>query len=156
MDAIAFAAGEDANFLLLVCTLKIKGGTIGAGIDLTLPKFKRICALRDFFVDSFLRVKRARLVGIGKLDRFTYLDGTAVGFFLADNHPNQSRFARAVRTDDPDDGTRGNGSKKGVEDEAVVKRFGQIVKLEYDIPKPRTGRDVNFQVFAARFGFLVQ
>ena len=44
VDPVAFAAGEDADFLLLILTRKIKGGNIATGVDLPFAKFERIRA----------------------------------------------------------------------------------------------------------------
>src|SRR5215218_7724871 len=44
MNAVAFTPGENANFLLLILTGKVKGGNISTRVDLTLAEFERIRA----------------------------------------------------------------------------------------------------------------
>src|SRR5262245_27093307 len=109
MDAVAFAAGEDADFLLLICTRKIKSGNIATGVDLSFTKFERIRTARNFFVDSFLRVEGAGLVNVCQLHGLADLDGSAVRFLLPNDHLQQGSFPCAVRTHDPDNGAGGNG-----------------------------------------------
>ncbi len=48
----------------------------------------------------------------------------------------------------------GNGSRKSVENEAVVVGFRHLVKFKDNVTEARTRRDVDFQFFAALFGFL--
>ena len=44
MDAVAFTAREDADFLLLVGACEVEGGDIAARVDFRLPSFKIFCA----------------------------------------------------------------------------------------------------------------
>src|SRR6476646_4179679 len=120
MDAVALTAGENANFLLLVCAGKVKGRHISTRVDLPSAEFERIGSLRNFLVDGLLRFERARLVNISQLNGLANFDGTAVRLLLTDDHFEQGGLARAVRTHNTNNCARRNSSRKGVQNEAVV------------------------------------
>ena len=139
VDAVAFSAREDADFLLLVGACEVERGAIAAGVDLALAEFKRIRALRDFFVDGFLRVEGAGLVNVCEFDGVANFDGAAVGFFLSRDHLEQGGLACAVRTHYPDDTAWGNGSRKPVENEAVVEDLVTLSNSKTTSPRRGPG-----------------
>src|SRR3984957_18033603 len=75
MNAVAFAAGELANLLLLVCALEVEGADIGSAIHLALAECDDVVAAGDFLPDILLAVERvAGLIDIAKLYALADLD----------------------------------------------------------------------------------
>src|SRR4029079_18817540 len=71
VDAVALAAREVADLLLLVAALEVEPRDIGAARDLLLPDHEPVLAARDLLPDVLLWIERvARLVDVGELDRF--------------------------------------------------------------------------------------
>ena len=63
MHAVALAAGELADFLLLIRSLEIEGRRIGARIDLALAEREKLIAAGDFLPDILLGIERVRAIG---------------------------------------------------------------------------------------------
>ena len=104
MDAVALAARQHADLLLLVGALEVEGAAIGARIDLALAEIEDVVAAGDFLPHGLLVVQRvARLVDIAELHRLADLDRAGVGLVLTGDHAEQRRLAGAVRADDADD-----------------------------------------------------
>src|SRR5688572_17743306 len=106
MHAVTFTAGQHSDFLLLVRAEEVKGSAVGARIHLAIAKLEKICALRNFFIYSLVRIKRAALVRIRELDRFPDLDLAAIRSLFACDHLEQRGLAHAVRADHTHDTTR--------------------------------------------------
>jgi hypothetical protein len=68
MHAVALAARQHADLLLLVGALEVEGAAIGARIDLALAEIEDVVAAGDFLPDVLLVVERvARLVDVAEL-----------------------------------------------------------------------------------------
>src|SRR5215475_9805295 len=104
MHAIALAARERADLLLLVGALEVEGRAIGARVHLALAQEDDVVAAGDFLPDVLLAVERVtRLVDIAEVDGFADRDGTLVGLLLSGDHAEQRGLAGAVRANHPDD-----------------------------------------------------
>src|SRR6185312_12541977 len=104
MHAVALAAGKRADFFLLVAALEIEGRDVSSTRHVLLAEGDDVIAAGDFFPHGLFAVERvAALVDITELHRLADLHRAAVGFFLAGNHAEQRRLARAVRADHADD-----------------------------------------------------
>ena len=69
MDAVALAAREQADLLLLVAALEVEGAAVGAGVHLGVAELDDVEAVGDFLPDGLLRVEAvAGLVDVGELD----------------------------------------------------------------------------------------
>ena len=63
MHAVALAAGELADFFLLIGPLEIEGRRIGARIDLALAEREKLIAAGNLFPDGLLGIERSRAIG---------------------------------------------------------------------------------------------
>src|SRR5712691_12676909 len=103
MHAIALAAGENADLLLLVLTGKVESRDVGARRHLARTELHDIRASRDLLEDALVRIERAILIDVGDPHRVADANESRVGFVLSDDHAEECRLARAVGTDDADD-----------------------------------------------------
>ena len=108
VDAVALAARQLADVLLLVAALEVERADIGAGAASracragSCPGPPEISSQTFFF--GVERV--AALVDIAEEHGLADPDRAGVGLFLAGDQAEQRRLARAVRTDDADDAAR--------------------------------------------------
>src|ERR1700731_4605964 len=104
MDAVALAARERANLLLLVGALEIERRAIAARIDLALAEQDLFVAAGNFLPHTLLAVERvAGLVDIAEMHALADRDGALVRLVLPGDHPEQRGLAGAVRADHADD-----------------------------------------------------
>jgi hypothetical protein len=69
VHAVALAARQVADLLLLVGALEVEGADIGAGIHLALAEHEDVVAAGDFLPDRLVgRERVAALVDIAELD----------------------------------------------------------------------------------------
>jgi len=81
MEAVAFAAAEDAAFLLLVGTGEVEAAEVGAGIHVASAHAQQLVALRDGLIDGGVGMDVfMALVDIGELHGLTDLEGACIGF----------------------------------------------------------------------------
>src|SRR5690606_28287891 len=107
VQPVALAAREVADELLLIGAPEIEGRDVGARVHLALPEEQLVLSAGDLLPDGFLRVERvARLVDVGELDRLADPERAGVRLLFTDEHPEQRRLARAVRSDHADDSAR--------------------------------------------------
>ena len=59
VDAVAFAAGENADFFLLVGAGEVEAGDVGAGVHLAAAHLERVVAAGDFLDRRCSRRSRA-------------------------------------------------------------------------------------------------
>ena len=110
MHPISLAAGEDADFFLLIGACEVEPRHIGATVHLPLAHLQIVVPAGDFLVHRVVRFQFiARLVDIAQLDRGADFEFARVGLFLAHQHLEQRGLARAVGADDADDAARGQG-----------------------------------------------
>ena len=70
VDAVALAAGEVADLLLLIGAAEVEPGDVLAGVDLARPELDQVVAAGDLLPDGGVRVEvAAGLVDVGELDR---------------------------------------------------------------------------------------
>ena len=86
MNAIALAAGEKADRLLLIGAGKVKSPHISAGIDLPAAEFDQFLSAGNFLPDGFFRIERTHLIHIAELNSIADRDRPGIGRFLSDNH----------------------------------------------------------------------
>ena len=69
VHAVALAAGELADLLLLVGALEVEAGHVGARVHLAVADLDLVLAAGDLLPDGLVGVQRvARLVDVGQLD----------------------------------------------------------------------------------------
>src|SRR6478672_8008409 len=104
MHAVALAARERTDLLLLIRPLEVEIGAIGARIHLALAEQDEILAARDLLPHVLLAVERvARLIDIAEMHGFADFDRPVVRLFLPDDHAKKRRLAGAVGADHADD-----------------------------------------------------
>ena len=104
VDAVALAARQVLDPLLLVGALEVEPGDVGARRDLALADLEDLGALRDLVEHGLVAVERvAALVDVGQLDGLADAQRAAVGLLLPGDHAEQRRLAGAVGADDADD-----------------------------------------------------
>src|SRR6185312_3300958 len=99
VHAIALAARERTDLLLLVRSLEVEIGAIGARIHLALAEQDEILAARDLLPYVLLAVERvAGLIDIAEMHGLADLDRALIRLLLPDDHAEQRGLAGSVRT----------------------------------------------------------
>src|SRR5579863_6967935 len=131
MHAIALAARQCADFLLLIGALEVEGRAIRPRIDFALSELELIEAAGNFFPNRLFAVERvARLIDIAKMDGFTDLDRAAILLVLVCDHTEQSGLAGAVRPDDPDDTAGRQFESQIVNQQIVAEALSQVFEVD--------------------------
>src|ERR1700678_4657349 len=117
MHAVALAAGELADLLLLVRALEVERADIGSAIHLALAERDEVVAAGDFLPDVLLAVERvARLVDIAELNALADVDRAGIRLFLPSDQAAKRGLAGAIRADDADNAARGQLERKLVDE----------------------------------------
>src|ERR1051326_5700358 len=156
MHAIAFAAGQHTDFLLLVRTGEVEARDVSTGINFARAEFQCVFAAADLLPDRLLRIERAALIYVRQLHGFASLDRAFVGLFLLGNHAKQRRLARAVWTNHADDAA-GRQRKRHVFNQQVLAiRFADLFGFDDDVAETWPSGDMNLKVFAPLLVLLSQ
>src|SRR5207249_4296593 len=108
VQAIALAARELADALLLVAALEVERGDVGARLQLPAANVEDVLAARDLLPHRLLAVEGVTtLVDVGKLHAVADPQRAAVGRVLAGDHAEERRLAGTIGPDDADDATAG-------------------------------------------------
>src|ERR1043166_726196 len=100
MDAVALAAGQRADLLLLVGALEVERRAIAARIDFLLAEQDQLVAAGDLLPHGLVALERvARLVALAEMPGLADRDGALVGRLLLGDHLEQRGLAGAVRAD---------------------------------------------------------
>ena len=142
MHAVALAARQHADLLLLVGALEVEGAAIGARIDLALAEIEDVVAAGDFLPDVLLVVERvARLVDVAELHQLADLDRAGIRLVLAGDHAEQGGLAGAVGADDADDAAGRQLERQLVDQQPVGEALRQIVELDDVLAQPLGDRN---------------
>ena len=137
MHAVALAAGQLADFLLLVGAFEIECRAIGPRIHFALAKRQLIEAAGDFFPYALGAIERiARLIDITEPHRFTDLDGALIGLFLLGDHAKQCGLAGAVRPDDADNAAGRQFESEIVDEQIVAEAFLEMLEVDDVLTEP--------------------
>jgi hypothetical protein len=121
VDAVALAAGQHADLLLLVGAVEVELADVGAGVDVAAADAEDLLTAGDLLIDATCRGRARRGSGRrGDVDRLADLELAAVGLLLAGDHAKQRRLAGAVGADDADDAALRQGEVQVVEEQAVA------------------------------------
>src|SRR6266481_2404644 len=132
MHAVALAARQRADLLLLVGALEIERGAIAARIDLALAKQDQLVARGDFLPHGLLAVERvARLVDIAEMHAVADRDGALVRRLLLGDHPEQRGLAGAVGADHADNAARRQLERQIIDQKPVGKPFCQAFEIDH-------------------------
>ena len=147
LQAVALAARELADLLLLLGALEVEAGDVGAAVDRAVAERDLVPAARDLLPDGLRRVERvARLVDVGELDGLAEPQRARVGLLGAGDHPHQRRLAGAVGADHADDPAARELEAEIVDQHAVAVGLAQAVGLDDDVAEPRAGGDVDLDL----------
>jgi hypothetical protein len=136
MHAVALAARELADLLLLVAALEVEGADNRRGVASSrLPSSMMSSAAGDFLPHRLLGIERvARLVDIAELHRLADLDRAGVGLFLAGDHAEQRGLAGAVGADDADDAAGRQLEIQILDQQPVAIALGQAFGFDHVSP----------------------
>src|SRR3954462_11486959 len=142
MYAVALAARERTDLLLLVRPLEVEIGAIGARIHLALAEQDEILAARDLLPYVLLAVERvARLIDVAQMHGPPDLGGAGVGLLLRDDRAEQRGLAGPVRADDADDAARRQLEGEIVDQQVAAERLGEPVEIDDVLAEPLGHRD---------------
>src|SRR5262245_65759394 len=142
VHAIALAAREVADALLLIGALEVERGDIGARRDLAVAELDLILAVGDLLPDGLRRIEGVTaLVDVRQLDRVADAQRPAVGLFLAGDHAEQRRLAGPVRPDDADDAAARQVEGQIVAQEAIAVALSEPLGPDVQLAQAWTRRD---------------
>ena len=155
MDAVALAAREDADLLLLVRPREVERGDVGPAVDLPPADHEVVLAAGDLLVDGLGVVEAvAALVDIRHLHRRADLDLAAVGLLLTGEHLEQRGLAGAVGADDADDAGLRQREGQVLDEELVAEALVQALDLDHLVAEAVARRDEDLELGVAAFGRL--
>src|SRR6202048_4069660 len=132
MHAVALAARQRADLLLLIGALEIERRAIAARIDLALAQNNEFVAAGDFLPHALLAVETvARLVDIAEMHALADRDGALVRRLLLGDHPEQRGLAGAVRADHADDAAGRQLECEIVDQDALAEGFAQAFEIDH-------------------------
>src|SRR6185436_18485907 len=100
VEAVALAAREHADALLLVRSAEVERSDVGTRVDLASSDLHPLLAAADLLPDRLLGVEPvARLVDVGELHRLAEPQRARVGLLHARDHAKQRRLAGTVAAD---------------------------------------------------------
>src|SRR5712664_93788 len=137
MDAVALAARQRADLLLLVGALEIERRAIAARVHLALAEQDQFVAAGNFLPHALLAVQTvARLVDIAEMHGFTDRDDALVRRLLLGDHPEQRGLAGAVGADHADDAAGRQFECEIVDQKPVAKSLGQAIEIDHVLAQP--------------------
>ncbi len=146
VHAVAFPARELPDIFLLVSLLEVKCGNIGTRVDLDPAKVEHVQPIGDFLPDIVGIIQRiAALVDIAELHRVAEAHRTGIGFFNAEDHLEQGRLTRPVRTDHADNAARRQREGEILDQEIVAEALAQVLNLQHQVAEagPRGNADLR-------------
>src|SRR6185437_8982397 len=144
MDAVALAARELADRLLLLRALEVEPSDVAARGRLVVPNLEDIEAAGDLLPYRLPVIERmARLVHIGQPHCRSDADLAGVRILTAGQHPKQRRLAGSVRTDDAHDPAAREREGKTIDEETVAITLAQSLDLDHELSEALAGRDVD-------------
>ena len=144
VHAVALAAREHADRLLLVAALEVEGGAIGARRHAALAHGDLVHAVGDFLPDGLAVVEAvAALVDIAELDALADGQRAAIGLVDAGDHLEQRGLAGAVRADHADDAAGRQLERQVVDQQPVAEALAELVGDDDGIAEARRRRDLD-------------
>src|SRR5215472_14212987 len=107
MHAVALAARELANLLLLVAALKVERADISTRRHGAFAQLEHVEPARDFLPHGLAGIERiARLIDVADLHSLADTHRSSVRLLLANDHLEERCLSRSVGTNDADNATR--------------------------------------------------
>jgi len=154
MQTSALAAGQVADFFLLIPTLEIEAPEIGARLHLETADGQYVGAIADVLEHGLVIGERlARLVDQRQLDRLADCNFTAVGLVLAGDHVKQRGLACPIGADDAHDRPGGNGKAQIVDQKPIAKAFRHILEIDHVVAETLGHRNKDFLGFVTLLVF---
>jgi hypothetical protein len=150
--AVPFPTREPSDLLLLVAALEAEAGHIGTGVQLAAPDDQAIRTTGDLLEDGCLtRQGLSGLVDVGEDHARPDRQRPVVRLLFTDDHPEQRRLPRTVRTDDADDAAARQRKGETVDEQAVAVRLDDAVGLDDLVPQAGACGDASSTPSARRF-----
>ncbi len=131
VNAVALAAREHADLLLLIAALEVEGAAIGAGMHRLLAEIDHLGPAGNFLPDGFLVIEAvARLIDEAELHRVAHHDRTGIRLFSTGDHAEQRGLARAVRPDDADNAARRQLEGEVLDQQLVLETLGEVLEID--------------------------
>src|SRR6516165_3993679 len=132
MHAVAFAAGERADLLLLIGALEVERRAIAPRIDLALAEHDQLVAAGNLLPYRLAAIETvARLVDIAEMHGFADRDRAFVRLLLAGDHPKQRGLAGAVRADHADNTARRQFESEIVDQFVLAIAFVDALEIDH-------------------------
>src|SRR5262249_41046291 len=142
MNAVPLAPGEILHRLLLVRTLEVERGDVGARGDAPRSQLDQVLAAGDLLPYGLRPLERlARLIHVRELHRVAEAERAAVRLPLARDPAEERGLAGAVRADDADDAAGREAKGEVLDQGAVAVALREIRGLDHQIPEPRPRGD---------------
>ena len=132
VEAVALAAAEDADLLLLVGAGEVEAADVGAAVDEAAADLEVLVAAGDHVVDALLRVDvGVLLVDVADFDGLADLEGSGVGLLQPHDEAEEGGLAAAVGAYDADDAGRRQAEGEVLVEQFVAVGFADAVDLEH-------------------------
>ncbi len=146
VHAVAFPARQVLDLLLLIGPGEVEAGAVAASIDLGLAQHDRVLSLGNDFIHRLVGIERTVLIDVAELHCFADPDCSAVRLLLADDHAEHGGLACTVGTDDADDAALRQAEFDIFIEYVVAECLADALGLDHQIPEPRSGRNIDFQI----------
>src|SRR4029453_13131123 len=155
VDAVALAARELADLLLLVGALEVERAAIGAAGNLAVAELDDVEPAREFLPHRLVGIERlAALVDIAQLHRRADRESARIRLVLAGDHLEQRGLAGAVGPDHADDAARRQVEGEVVDQQPIAEALGDPLRRDDVIAEPRSGRDDDLRLLERRLLLL--
>ncbi len=157
VHAIALAARQGADLPLLLRPLEVEPGDVGTRGDRPLADHQLVLAAGDLLPDALVgRERVAALVHVPVLHRLTQPQRSGIRLLLPGDHPEQGRLPGAIRPDHADDAATRQREVQVVDEELIAVRLSQPPRLDDEVAKAGTRRNVDFNLFDLLRAVLVE
>ena len=157
MHAVALAARERADLLLLVGALEVERRAVAARIHFALAEQDDVLAAGNLLPHVLLAVETiARLVDVAEMHRLADLDRAGIGLVLPGDHPEQRGLAGAVGANHPDNATRRQLEGEVIDQQAVAEPLGQPLEIDHVLAKPLGDGNRDLRGLGLFFARLLQ
>ena len=150
MDAVALAARELPDELLLGGTTEVELGDVGAAVDEFAADIQVLLVVGDFLIDGAgVHQFVAVLVDVGELDGFAKFDGTGVGRVQSHEHAEEGGLASAIWTDDAHHGAWRDDEVRVLDEFASAgESLAEVTDGQDLVTQTRTRRNLDGQLVA--------
>src|SRR3989454_179810 len=150
MHAVALAAGEVADLLLLIRAAEIERRRVRACVPCPRTDEDVLLATGDLFPHILFRVERVSGLGhVRELHGLADREAPAIRLFLAGDQPEEGRLPGAIGSDDADDPPARQREAQIVEEQLVAVGLAESLRLNDEVAEPGPGRDRDLELALA-------